>query len=624
MASEQGRRNSSGKRTRRSSANRPDSRNSRIDRNRRPASRRSSKRPNEVAKRRRKRRFNEALGKFIPVFVAVVLIAVLVGAFYGNKIIERYRYSGKYADLNEYFGVYYDYQVAMVIDNVKVEEKGVYYKNTFYLSEDDVKKYFTKHFYININEQNAFYTTQDKIIRADLNQTGDYCYYEGEEKKELNSAPVITNDGKVYFSLEYLELFVDFNVEKFDNPRRMVIYTKDTVLETAKINKETRIRYRGGVKSDILEDALENDTVYVLEEMEDWAKVQTKDGFIGYVEIKRYDKSGSENVTIEHDAIALSYNSIKTDGKINMAFHQLFDVNASDFSDVPKDAGINVVAPTVFRITDNEGTIKSIVNSKYVANAHEAGVKVWGVWTDVDNDVDLSGIFSSYEKRQQFIDMMISMTQESSLDGINLDFEKIPSAAGDDWAEFLKELSVKTHQAGIVLSVDNYAPTASTLHYNRAVQGNVCDYVIVMGYDEHWASGGVAGSVASIGFVEDGITNTINSGVSADKIINAVPFYTRVWKTKGGDVTADTMGMLTTANWCEECGVELNWDDFTCQYYGEKEMNSILYQVWMEDAESLKAKLSVMDAKGCAGVAEWKLGFDTPEAWAVINDYLNM
>ena len=145
-----------------------------------------------------------------------------------------------------------------------------------------------------------------------------------------------------------------------------------------------------------------------------------------------------------------------------------------------------------------------------------------------------------------------------------------------------------------------------------------------MGYDEHWASGGVAGSVASIGFVEDGITNTINSGVSADKIINAVPFYTRVWKTKGGDVTADTMGMLTTANWCEECGVELNWDDFTCQYYGEKEMNSILYQVWMEDAESLKAKLSVMDAKGCAGVAEWKLGFDTPEAWAVINDYLNM
>ena len=484
-------------------------------------------------------------------------------------------------------------------------------------------KYFTNHFYINLDEQLCLYTTQDEIIKADINQTGNYCYYKGDEKRDLDCAPVITNDGKTYFSFNYLSLFTEFDINKYDDPKRMVIYTEDTHLNKATINKDTQIRYRGGVKSDILKDVKEGDTVYILEEMEDWAKVMTRDGIIGYVEIKRYDKSGSDNIVIEKCEIPLEYTSITSDSKINMAFHQLFDINASDFSDVPTDAGINVVAPTVFRITDNEGTIKNTVNANYVANAHNAGVKIWGVWTDVDNEVDLSEILHKYSLRQQFIGNMISMTKEAGLDGINLDFEKIPSDSGSDWAEFLRELSVATHKEGIVLSVDNYAPTASTIHYNRGVQGNVCDYVIVMGYDEHWASGGVAGSVASIGFVENGITNTIDSGVPAEKIINAVPFYTRVWKTKDATVTADTMGMASTAAWCEEYGVELNWNDETCQKYGEKEMNGTLYQVWLEDAQSIEAKLSVMDAHGCAGVAEWKLGFDTREAWDVIGEYLS-
>ena len=588
-----------------------------------PRRRKVKKRANEVAKRRRKRKFNEAMGGFIPVFLAIVLIIAVVGIFYGAKLVERYRYSGKYADLSEYFGVYYPYQVAMIINNERVEEKAVYYKDSYYLSEDDVRKYFTKHFYVNIDEQNCFYTTQDEIIKADLNQSENFCYMRGDSRNELSCAPVITNDGKTYFSFEYLKLFADFNMAVFDEPQHLVIYTEDKSLDKAKVIKDTQVRYRGGVKSDILKDVKENDTLYVLEEMEDWAKVQTTDGFIGYVEMKRYERAGSDTITIEKCPITLNYSYLSVDGKVNMAFHQLFSESASDYSDVPKDVGINVVAPTVFRVTDNEGTISNIANSKYVANAHEAGVKVWGVWTDVDDEVDLSEILASFEKRQDFIATIISLSRQAELDGVNLDFEKIPSSAGEDWGEFLKELSIETHKAGLVLSVDDYAPTASTVHYKRDIQGLVCDYVIVMGYDEHWASGGVAGSVASIGFVESGIENTIAAGIPAERVINAVPFYTRVWKTKDGSVTADTMSIASTAKWIADCGVELNWNDEAGQYYGEKEMNSILYQVWMEDAESISDKLTVMDTLGCAGVAEWKLGMDTPEIWAVILEYLN-
>ena len=585
---------------------------------------RDRQRQSTSAKRRRKKKLNEALGKIIPVFVALILIVVFVGVFYGSKLISRYKYSGKYADLSEYFGVYYDYQVGMIVNNQKVEDKGVYYKDSYYLSEEEVKKYFTNEFYINTDEQMALFTTQTEIVNAELNQSSDYCYYFGDEKRELSCAPVITNDGKTYFSVDYLKLFSDFNVQYFDNPKRMVIYTEDTSLETAKINKDTKVRYRGGVKSDILKDMSKDDTLYVLEEMEDWAKVQTLDGFIGYVEIKRYDKVATQTVSIERAEIRCEYTPIKFDGKINMAFHQLFDKSASNFTDDTKKAkGLNVVAPTWFRIESEDGSIKDIANDNYVANAHAAGVQVWAVWTDVDNETDMGKLFNTLEKRQSLISNMISLTKQHGIDGINLDFEKVPSTAGADWSEFLKELSIATHKEGIILSADNYAPTASTEHYNRAVQGNVCDYVIVMGYDEHWASSQEAGSVASINFVENGITNTIAAGVPGEKIINAIPFYTRVWKTKDGNVSSETLGMIRSSEWVKEVGMDLNWNDECCQYYGEKEMNSTLYQIWFEDAKSLQAKLSVMDAHGCAGVAEWKLGLETEEAWDTIQDYLN-
>lgn len=582
-------------------------------------------RGSKASARRRKKKINEALGKIIPVLIALILIVVLVGVFYGNKLINKYKYSGKYADLGEYFGIVYDYQVAMIVDNVKLEEKGVYYKGTYYLSEKEVIHLFTDRFYVDTDEQTALFTTQDTVIRADLNQSENFCYYYGEEMRNLECAPVITNDGQTYFSLEYLKLFADFDMQTFDDPKRMVIYTEDTSLKTATIKKDTKVRYRGGVKSDILKDVAEGDTVYVLEEMEDWAKVQTTDGIIGYVEMKRYDTASDYSISIHRAEIKPEFNSITFDGKINMAFHQVFARNASDFSaDVPSGKGINVVAPTWFRITNSEGDISDFASDKYVANAHNAGVKVWAVWTDVDNaDVDMSEVFSTSAKRRQLINTMVSVTTQYGIDGINLDMERIPSSAGDDWSQFLKELSIETHKAGIVLSVCNYAPTESTKHYNRAVQGEVCDYVIVMGYDEHWASGGVAGSVASINFVENGIVNTVAAGVPENKIINAIPFYTRVWKTKDAEVTAETLGMGKAATWCNDVGMELNWNDECCQKYGEKKMNNTLYQIWLEDNESIKAKLSVMSAHNCAGVAEWKLGLEESSVWDVILEYLN-
>lgn len=573
-------------------------------------------------KSRRKRKMNEALGKVIPFLVAIVLIVAVVGIFYGGKLANKYTYSGEHADLNDYFDVFYDYEVALLVDNVKVEEKAVFYKNAYYFSLDDAKKYFTDRFYINLDEQIALFTTQDKIISAELNQSGDFHYFNGTENESLSAAPVITNDGKVYVSLEYLHMFADFKAETFSDPQRIVLYTKDKTLDKAVINKDTAVRWKGGVKSEILEDVKKGDTVYVLEEMEDWAKVQTLDGFIGYTEIKRYDKDGTTGITVDKATIVADYNSIKMPQTVNMGFYQVFE-GGSDYSSVTANTkALNVIAPTWFRFVDNEGTVKSGANADFVNKAHENGVQVWAVWTDVDNDVDIGEMLKSSINRKMIIDNIISQSTNYGIDGVNLDLEKIKESAGDDWTEFLRELSIETHKAGLVLSVDNYAPTASTLHYNREEQGLVCDYVVVMGYDEHWATSEDAGSVASIGFVEDGINNTIACGVPAEKVINAIPFYTRLWKTKDGETSSEAYGIPGSMKWCNDNGVSLAWNDETCQQYGEKEINGTLYQIWIEDKQSIEAKLSIMKSSEIAGVAEWKLGLESADVWDAISEYV--
>ena len=154
-------------------------------------------------------------------------------------------------------------------------------------------------------------------------------------------------------------------------------------------------------------------------------------------------------------------------------------------------------------------------------------------------------------------------------DGFNLDFESLKSSAGPHYVQFIREMSVSCRQKGLVLSVDDYVPAVYSAFYNRKEQGIVADYVIVMGYDEHFA-GGDAGSVASISYVENGITGTLKE-VPKEKLINSVPFYTRVWTEKDGKTTSKAYGMTAAKKWVDENNVELTWQDKVGQYYGEIE-----------------------------------------------------
>ncbi len=574
-------------------------------------------------KKKRKKQRQAMLAKAIPVVIAIVLIIAIVGIFYADDLIESVYYTSERADLYQYFELVESDDVAMMVQDAHVDEKAKVVDGNCYFNMETIEKYFTDRFYINIEEGIVLYTTEKDIYKTYIGSEYSSYSLSGAENALSHPAAVII-DEEVYLSADYVKIFANFSYEYFAEPNRMLIYTVWGSRQSATIEKDTKLRYQGGVKSPILKDMTEGDTVFVLEEMEKWSKVITEDGYIGYVENKRLESGDMIAQTPVNDAVVLNYQSISREYKINMAFHQVFNQSANSTYDayMADVKGVNVIAPTWFRIKDNEGTIENIASSEYVIKAHNKDIEVWAVVTDVDYEVNIGEILSSSEKRAVLISNLISYAQQYSLDGLNIDFETVGAEYGDDFVQFLRELSIQTHANNIVLSVDNYAPTASTMYYNRTEQGLVADYVVIMGYDEHWGGSQTAGSVASINFVEEGIQKTMDE-VPAEKIINAIPFYTRLWKTEGGTVSSEAIGMDTAKEWIERNGMEIYWDNETCQYYGEIQIDNVLYQIWLEEEESIQVKLNVMDANGIAGVAEWKLGFERDSIWDTIETYTN-
>ena len=577
----------------------------------------------EKRRRRSAKKRKSAFMKILPVIVAIILIIVVVGAFYGQKLMEKYSYGTERADLNSYFKTESG-KVSVVLDYDRLDDKAVDFGGRLYLTEDFVKEHFTNHFYISRNESSVLYTTATETIKCMIGE--DFPYYlTKEDKVDLDYAPVILKNDTVYMALDYVSLFVQLDYFRYNNPEYVNIRFEAPSYNAAIINKDSAVRYQGGIKSPILADVQKGEKIGVVEEMEDWAKVVTGDGITGYIQIKQFDYlEESFNMTIMTEPeIPLQYTDLTYDGKINMAFHQVFADPASHFTeDMANVRSVNIVAPTLYRIVDDENLVNALPANEYVRRAHEKGLQVWAVWTDVDYEVDINGMMNSSTKRHELIDKMISATKESGADGINIDFEKISSEGADSFTQFLRELSVETHANGIILSVDNYALASVTGFYNRREQGKVADYVVIMGYDEHWASSAEAGSVASIGYVERGIKETV-AEVPASKVINAVPFYTRIWRTNSeGKVGSETIGMQLQNDWIAQVGITPAWDNEACQNYGEATVGGKLCQIWMEDAESLEVKLNVMDSYEIAGVAEWKLGFETPDIWDVFENYM--
>ena len=562
--------------------------------------------------------------KIIPVLVAIVLIIIIAAVGFGAKIIDRYSYSKEYADLVEYFGIEGNDDVPIILQDEMIEEHAKVWDNICYFDLATVHMYLNDRFYEDKIEKLLLYTLPNGIIRTEIGTSVYQSSY--DEFDDIGYVIARYEDDILYIAADFVKMFTNFSYELFTEPYHMQLYTEWNERQVAQVNKDTQVRYQGGIKSDILTDVYEGDSVIILEEMEKWSKVKTQDSYIGYVENKRLTDKQSEEALPVTDYYEPEYINISRDHKINLAWHAIYSTAGNDKLDevLADTREVNVISPTWFVLTGDEGKFISFASKEYVSRAHDMGLEVWALISNITDTetLDMYELLSKTSTRTAIIDNLINTAKEYDLDGINIDFEDIGVDTGEAFIEFIRELSIPCRTNSIVLSVDNYVPMGYNDYYRRDEQGIVADYVIIMGYDEHHGNSEEAGSVASIDFVENGISNTI-AEVPAEKVINAIPFYTRIWETSGTTVSSQVVGMEMADEYVANHSIEIRWDEETCQNYGEYQSGNSIYQVWLEDDESIRVKLNVMDNYKIAGVAEWRLGLEKPSVWTAIEEYIN-
>ena len=563
--------------------------------------------------------------KLVPIIVAVVMILVIAGVGVGGYLYDKYSYSKEMADLDEYYQVSGE-QCAIILQDEMVEEKVLLRDGRCYLDMSTVQKYLNEIFYADMGEQLLLYTTAVDTTRVSF---GTSTYVDAAGEHTVDYTICFLENEILYLALDYVKVFTNYSYELFD--RHVQMDTQWGSSEKAEIAKDTAVRLKGGIKSPILRELSEGETVEILEQMKTWSKIKTEDSIIGYVENKRLTNQTTIQDTPVTDYVAPEYTSIAMDRKVSLGWHSIGGVggNVTLGEMVSGTKGMNVIAPTWFSLCDEEGNIRSFGEESYVIRAQEMGLQVWGVLDDFNfnnetgANLSVYNVLSSTTKRQKLVQNVMDTALQLGLDGINLDFERMGSDSGIHFVQFLRELSVQCRSNGLVLSIANYVPFSFNDYYRLDVQGEVADYVIIMGYDEHWHGSGDPGSVASIGYVSGGIERTLEE-VSAKKVVNALPFYTIVWRTEGATVTDDYLIIRETDKYLKNKGLEPKWDEETCQNYAEWKEGDATYRVWLEDLESIKVKLNVMNTHEIGGVAVWRLGYGTPAVWELLNAYSSM
>ena len=545
--------------------------------------------------------------KYKPVIAVAVLVILVAILGIVTHVVMKYIPSSEKMDLNEYYGEMADGEIALVIGTENLEERGLVVGDRVYLPLDVVNTYLNQRYYWDSANQQILYATPSELTSASASsEAGDKVW---------------VKDDKVYLNLTYVQEFTDLDAYITKDPYRIAIQYKFKNVKTVTVKKNTSIRYRGGIKSAILTSVKKGTKLRLIEEMENWDQVATDDGYIGYIDKKKVGEA--EKTKFERSFKKEEYSYLTMDSKVNMVWHQVTSTDANAyFADATANmTGVNVISPTWFYLTDTSGNIASIASADYVSQAHEKGLQVWGLIDNFTQEVSTTETLSSTAARQNIISQLIQAAQDVGMDGINVDFESLSEDVGIHFLEFLRELSIECHKNNLVLSVDNPVPEDFTSHYDRAEQGRVVDYVIIMGYDEHYV-GSEAGSVASLPWVEQGIQDTLDE-VPAKRVINAIPFYTRLWRTTGGNVTSEAIGMDQAQQTIAENNVETYWDKTTSQNYGKYDIDNSTYQIWLEDAQSVAEKVKLVSKYDLAGVSAWKLGFENNGIWQVISDNLN-
>lgn len=555
--------------------------------------------------------------KAAPVLVVLILIVLVGAAGIVSFLINRYKPGTEYMAGNEYFNLTDENSVALIQNGELLEEQAVLIGGEPYAAYTYVESQLNSCFYWDEETKGILLTTSGGVQTL---LPGDAAV-----AKTPGGQPAVQqeSDGTVYISLDVVKEYTDLDYAYYSDPNRVVIRNEWDGVEQATVQSDTaQVRQKGGIKSLILADVQKGDTLLYLENLDNWCKVMTADGYTGYIQTEDISEPEAiEARTAKKD----SYERITRDHKINLVWHQSTSTESNDaMAEMTAEmTGVNVISLTWFSVTDETGTISSLASADYVKLAHEAGREVWGLIDNFNEAFDETTDLAYASVRSRIIEQLLAEAASCGMDGINVDFENLKEAGIPHYLQFLRELTSAAHAQNLVVSVDTPVPQAYTMYYQRGEQARFVDYMIVMAYDEHFAGSEEAGSVSSLPFVQQAVEE-MTRVMPADQVICGIPFYTRVWTEKFGQsaITSEVLGMDGAKNYAKENQMTETWDASLGQNVATVETSDARYTIWMEDEQSMEEKLKVIQSADLAGVAEWKLGFECADVWSLISKYI--
>lgn len=555
--------------------------------------------------------------KAAPVLVVLILIVLVGAAGVVSFLINRYKPGTEYMAGNEYFNLTDKNSVALIQNGELLEEQAVLIGGEPYAAYTYVESQLNSCFYWDEETKGILLTTSGGVQTL---LPGDAAV-----AKTPGGQPAVQqeSDGTVYISLDVVKEYTDLDYAYYSDPNRVVIRNEWDGVEQATVQSDTaQVRQKGGIKSLILADVQKGDTLLYLENLDNWCKVMTADGYTGYIQTEDISEPEAiEARTAKKD----SYERITRDHKINLVWHQSTSTESNDaMAEMTAEmTGVNVISPTWFSVTDETGTISSLASADYVKLAHDAGREVWGLIDNFNEAFDETTDLAYASVRSRIIEQLLAEAASCGMDGINVDFENLKEAGIPHYLQFLRELTSAAHAQNLVVSVDTPVPQAYTMYYQRGEQARFVDYMIVMAYDEHFAGSEEAGSVSSLPFVQQAVEE-MTRVMPADQVICGIPFYTRVWTEKFGQsaITSEVLGMDGAKNYAKENQMTETWDASLGQNVATVETSDARYTIWMEDEQSMEEKLKVIQSADLAGVAEWKLGFECADVWSLISKYI--
>lgn len=587
-------------------------------------------------KRNRKKNNRQAAG----IIAAVIIVCVLVAGGIGLvTLIDKYTPNKTRITFEDYY-IQHGFAVGnddeqengaqeafVLLNGEQTDAKAYCFGDVWYFKKDFIDENLNHRFYLDVANDELIYTTPTKIVTIPFESQ---AYYVGDKVKKEHYVVARRVDEDIYIAADFIKERADFIYEVRNEPYRMLVTTVYGTSEYVHIADEGTVRTGASIKDEILAIGDAGASWSVAGEDGDWTELVTDDDIRGYIRTKELGEKYT--VTTSNDYQAPMYTSVSRKDKVNMVWHAVYDMNDNDkiYGLLDATEGVNVVSPTWYQLSDSTGGFNSFAQQEYVDYIHETGRQIWPLWSDFTSVSEENGwseyeLFAVTQNRRALIAAMMDEVQAYGYDGINIDFEKVSSDNGIHFVQFLRELSIECRNAGVVLSVDNYVPMPHSAHYDRTEQGAIVDYVIVMGYDEHYGGGSEAGSVASLDFVKNGIVNTLES-VPAQKLINALPFYTRMWDEyvdENGQQVLNSKAytMRGAFDRVEELGLVTNWSDSVGQYVAEGDVEGHHYSVWLEDARSIEEKMKIVAEYDLVGVSAWSLGGEYPQVWEVITRY---